>query len=260
MKVVFWNGISLSEGLADYVAAIGAILSLEYNCEVVLGSNYVSNHMLQDCFFNKKRGEEIAQASYCFIQDSTEYYRVLWSMKNNSKSNILEIPMEGVTIVFPPDVAETKLFYYSVPETTYALADVAGENITTFQCAVEEANLFVVFLPQNEYKIRKFFYRFSSIIPHAIFVIEEQQRSNRLFYRKIVAEYGIKNKNIVSIPKNRSHKEACEEGKLEMFLKENVDTNVTRYDVISGIRNVARHIYAYGTQREKKEGRNDKKV
>jgi len=245
MKVVFWNGISMSEGLTDYVAAIGAILSLEYNCEVILGSNYVSNHMLQDCFFYKKREEDIAHAPYCFIQDSIEYYRVLWSMKGSRKSNILEIPMEGVTIVFPPDVAEKKLFYYNVPETTYALADVAGENITTLQGAVEESDLFVVFLPQNEFKIQKFFRRFSSIIPHAIFVIEEQQRSNRLFYRKIVAEFGIKNKNIVSIPKSRRHKEACEEGNLEVFLKENFDTNMTKYDFISGVRNLARHIYSY---------------
>lgn len=261
MKVVFWNGISMSEGLTDYVAAVGAILSLEYNCKVILGSNYVSNHMLQDCFFNRKREEEPAQASYCFIQDSTEYYRVLWSMKKNSKNNILELPMEGVTIVFPPDAAEKKLFYYHVPETTYALADIAGENINTLQRAVEESDLFVVFLPQNEYKIQKFFHRFSSIIPHAIFVIEEQKCTNRRFYRKNVAEYGIKNINIVSIPQSREHKEACEEGKLEVFLKEKTVAGMTKFDFISGIRSLARYIYTYGNQIkgwEEKEDKEDK--
>jgi len=244
MKVVFWNGISMSDGLTDYVAAVGAILSLEHKCEVILSCNYVSNHMLHDCFFSRKK-EEAAQAPYCFIQDSTEFYRVLWHMKSNSTDNILELPMEGVSVVFPPDVTDKKLFYYHVPQTAYALADIAGENINTLQNVVEESDLVVVFLPQNEYKIQKFFYRFSSIIPQAIFVIEEQQRSNRLFYRKIVAEYGIKNKNIVSIPKSRRHKEACEEGNLEVFLKENFDTNMTKYDFISGVRNLARHIYSY---------------
>ena len=256
MKVVFWNGISMSEGLTDYVAAIGAILSMEYNCEVVLSSNYVSNHMLQDCFYNKIR-EEIAHAPYCFIHDSTEYYRVLWSMKRNIRNNILEIPMEGVTIVSPPDVAEKKLFYYKVSEPVYYLFDLAGENITSFQCAAEEADMFVVFLPQNELTIQKFFHRFSSIIPHAIFVIEEHQRLNRLFYRKIVAEYGIKNKNIVSIPKSREHKEACEEGKLEAYLKENFETNITKYDLISGVRNVARLICAFDSLHQKKEDKDD---
>ena len=249
MKVVFWNGISMSEGLTDYVAAIGAILSLEHKCEVVLGSNYVSNHMLQDCFFNKKREEEIALASYCFIQGSTEYYRVLWSMKANNKGNILEIPMEGVTIIFPPDAAEKKLFYYNVPETTFSLTDVAGENIKSFQCAVDESDLFIVFLPQNEYKIQKFFHRFSSIIPQAIFVIEEQYRSNRLYYRNIVAEYGINNKNIVSIPKNRHFKEACKEGKLEVFLKERFKISMKKYDFITGARILARNIFTYGMKR-----------
>ena len=113
MKVVFWNGISMSEGLTDYVAAVGAILSMDYNCNVILGSNYVSNHMIQDCFFYRKR-EEIAQAPYCFIQDSTEYYRVLWSIKKNYGDYILEIPMEGVKVVFPPDVTEKKFFYWII--------------------------------------------------------------------------------------------------------------------------------------------------
>ena len=246
MKVVFWNGISMSEGLTDYVAAIGAILSLEYNCEVILGSNYVSNHMLQDCFFNKTR--ELAQAPFCFIRGSTEYYRELWSMKKDvTQGDILEIPMEGITIVFPPDVTEKKLFYYKISETAYYLFDLAGENAVTLQSAVEESELFIVFLPQNEYKIQKFFHRFSSIIPHAIFVIEEQQRSNRLFYRKIVAEYGIKNKLIVSIPKNRKYKEVCEEGELESLLKKNLNANLTKYDFVSGVKNVARLIYEYNS-------------
>ncbi len=259
MNVVFWNGISMSEGLTDYVAAIGAILSLEYNCEVVLGSNYVSNHMLQDCFFYKNR-KEIAHVPYCYIQGSTEYYRVLWSMKRNLQGNILEIPMEGVTIVFPPDVTEKKLFYHEASEVTYYLFDLAGESITTLQSAAEESELFVVFLPQNEYKIQKFFHRFSSIIPHAIFVIEEHQRSNRLFYRKIVAEYGIKNKNIVSIPKSRRYKEACEEGNLEAFLKNNPEINTDNYNFISGVRNTARLIHSYCIQKRREESRGDKKL
>lgn len=254
MKVVFWNGISMSDGLTDYVAAIGAILSLEYKCEVVLSSNYVSNHMLHDCFFHKFR-EEISHAPFCFLQGSTEYYRVLWNMKKNTvQDNILEIPMEGVKIVFPPDVAEKKLFYYQVPETVFYLYDIAGENITTFQSALEESDLFVVFLPQNVYKIQKFFHRFSSIIPHAIFVIEEHQRSNRLYFRKTVAEYGIKNKFIISIPKSRRHQEACQEGNLELFLRENFNISITKYDVISGVKNTARLIYGAGVWRQQKEG------
>ena len=254
MNVVFWNGISMSDSLTDYVAAIGAILSLEYKCEVVLGCNYVSSHMFQDCFVYKSH-EDIARGPFCFLQGSTEYYRVLWSMKRNTLQNdILEIPMEGVKIVFPPDVAEKKLFYYQVPATTFYLYDIVVDNITTFQNAIEEADLFIVFLPQDVYKIQKFFHRFSSIIPHAIFVIEEHQQTNRLFYRKIVAEYGIKNKYIISIPRSRKHKEACEEGNLEKFIKKNISTGMTKYNIISGIRNAARLIYEYSIRRSEKEG------
>ena len=57
MKVVFWNAISESDNVTGYVAAVGTILSLEYHCEVVLSSNYISNHMLQDCYSGKMKEE-----------------------------------------------------------------------------------------------------------------------------------------------------------------------------------------------------------
>ena len=53
MKVAFWNGISKTDSIANYVAAIGMTLAVECNCNVILGSNYISNRMPQDCFSGK---------------------------------------------------------------------------------------------------------------------------------------------------------------------------------------------------------------
>lgn len=253
MKVAFLNGISMSDNVSKYMAAIGVILSKEYNCMVTLGSNYISNHMLQDCFSGKIKEEGIAHAPYRFLYGSQEYCNALWSMKRNRQGDILEIPMEGVTIIFPPDAVEKSMFYYDVPKTSFYLLDVAGENRTVFQNVIEEADKIVVFLPQDVTEIHKFFHRFSSLIPKAIVVIEEVQRVNRLFYRKIVAEYGINNKNIGVIPKNNEFKDACEEGKLEAFLNQIRATKSPQYNFLSGAKGTARMIYEQGVQEKAKE-------
>lgn len=253
MKVAFFNGISMSGDVSKYMAAIGVILAQEYNCRVVLGSNYISNHMLQDCFSGKIKEEGIAHAPYRFLYGSQEYSSDLWNMKRNRQGDILEIPMEGVTIIFPPDADKKCMFYYNVPQTSFYLLDMAEENRTIFQAVIEEADWLVVFLPQDVDQIHKFFHRFSSLIPKAIVVIEEAQRANRLFYRKIVAEYGIKNKNIGSIPKNKEFRDACEEGKMEAFLKKIKATKNPQYSFLSGTRGIARILYERNVQGRTKE-------
>ena len=115
MKVACWNGTSSSDNVAKYVAAIGMMLALECKCNVVLSSNYLSNRMLQDCFSRRMLEDGIAHTPYCFLYGSPEYHGALWSMKRNRQDNILEVPMRGVTIIFPPDVAEKSMFYYKVP-------------------------------------------------------------------------------------------------------------------------------------------------
>ena len=253
MKVVFWNAIRESDNVTGYVAAIGTILSLEYHCEVVLSSNYISNHMLQDCFFCKIKEEGSAHAPYRYLYDSPEYYSALWNMKRSRQGDILEIPVDGVTIVFPPDVAEKSMFYYEVPENSFYLLDVAGESSAYVQDMLEEAEVIVVFLPQDEIEIQKFFYRFSSLIPKAIFVIEESYRITRVFYRKMVAEYGINYRNIGSIPQNKEYTDACEDGKLESFLRQKQAANSSQYSFIMGIRYVAQLLHERKMHQGRKE-------
>ncbi len=249
MKVVFWNGTSLSDDVTDYMAAIGTILSLEYNCEVVLGSNYISNHMLQDCFFSKIKEEGAAHAPYRFLYDSPEYYRVLWNMKRNRKDDILEVPMEGVTIVFPPDVAEKRLFYFKAPEAAFYLLDIAGGSNAALQSALEEADIIVILLPQDVVEIQNFFYQFSILIPKAIFVIKEKKRRDRRFYRKVISEYGISNRNIGSIPQNKEFIEACEDGKIEVFLRDNQSTKCPGYYITAGMKSIAKLLHEHGTMK-----------
>lgn len=247
MKVAFWNGVSSADGVTNHMAAIGTLLSYEQKCEVVLGSNHISSHMLQDCFSSRTEEEKVAHAPYQLSYGTTEYSRALWDMKRNRQDNIVEMPMEGVTIIYPPDVADKKMFYYEVPWTTLYLLDIGGENNIASQSALEEADLIVVFLPQNVTELQNFFYRFSSLIPDDIFVIDGFQKDGCCTKRSVAEKYRINRNNIGIIPPNKEYTEACEEGRLESFLKNNLRPmkKEPQYLFMSNIRYLAKRLREY---------------
>ena len=245
MKVAFWNGISSTDSLADYVASIGMMLVLEHGCNAVLSSNYISNRMMQDCFSRRMLEEGIAHPPYCFLYGSPEYHGALWSMKRNRQNNILEVPMRGVTLVFPPDVAEKSMFYYAVSQDVFYLLDMAKCNISESKHVLDEAELVVVFLSQNETEIQNFFERFSSLVPKAIFVIVDYQRDTGNSCRKIKAKYGINSDNIGIIPHNSEFEVACEEGNLEQYILRGMQSTMEEhnYYFISNLRKLTKKIY-----------------
>lgn len=257
MKVAFWNGVSPSKGITNHVAAIGMILACEMNCTVVLGSNYICNHMLQDCFSYKRKEAGMDQEPYCFYHGTPEYFRALWDMRLNRKGNILEVPMEGVTIIYPPD--EHRMFYYPVLPTTLYLLDVAGENNTACQSALDEADMIIVFLPQDVTEFQKFFTRFSSLIPKALFVIDDFCRNGTVSCRDIASKYGISRRNIGLIPHDSKYTEMCETGRLDLFLngKLNQATKEPQYRFLISLRTIAKRVYERLKHEQMKEGKHE---
>ena len=248
MKVVFLNAVSGTDSMTDYVAAIGTMLAMEYNCNVVLGSNYISNRMLQDCFSRRMLEEGIAHTPYCFLYGSPEYHGVLWSMKKTRQSNILEMPIKRMTIIYPPDVAEKSMFYYKMPRNGFYLLDMAKCSISESRNVLDEAELVIVFLTQDETDFQNFFERFSSLLPKVIFVIVDYQRDAGYSFRKLKEKYGINRKNIGFIPRNRNFYKACEEGNMSRFIT-NTDCGIDAEDnsnFIASIKKIAKKIHERG--------------
>lgn len=243
MKVAFWSGVSPSGGATDYLAAVGTILAIKRNCKIVLSSNHISNHMLQDCFFGKTK-EEIAHTPYHFIYGTQEYFRALCDLKMNRQGSVMEIPMEGLTIIYPPDVTET-MFYYEVPRSTLYLLDIAGENSIASQSALEEADIIVAFLPQDEAEIQRIFDQFSTLLPKTLFVIDRFQRNGGCSRRNFAAKYGCNTWNIGVIPQNNEFSEACQEGKLEFFIKANLDlaTKAPQYNFMVNLEEIVKLLF-----------------
>ena len=198
--------------------------------------------MLQDCFSSRTK-EEIAHTPYRFYYGTQEYFRALCELKINRQGSIMEIPMEEITIIYPPDVTE-KMFYYEVPRSTLYLLDVAGESSAS-QSALEEADIIVVFLPQDKTKIQRIFVQFSALIPKTIFVLDEFQRNKGCSRRNFAAKYGYNAWSIGIIPQNNEFKEICKEGRLEFYIKENLNcsTKELQYNFMSNLKAVTKQIY-----------------
>lgn len=242
MKVAFWSGLGMSAGGTLNLAAISIVLASLYHKEVVLSSNYISNHMLRDCFFGTMAERKWVKSPYCYCYGEPDYFRNLWEMNKSRNRDIIETPMEGITIVRPPDVTDKSMFYYEIPEQTLFLMDVAPESNLAFGSVLEEADIVVSFLPQNSIKIQIFFEHYSSLIPKSLFIIDDFRKNGSCIPKNLSMKYQINRECIGVFPYCHSYAQACEEGNMESFLKKNLNcsTRNPNFYFMSNLQKTAR--------------------
>lgn len=251
MKVAFWSSADKTGNATYNIAAIGIMLTMLYKCDVVLGSNYISNKMLQDCFSGKINEKGVSRLPFRLHCGAMDYYRELWEMKEKRQGDIMEIPMPGVTILYPPDVTDKKMFYYEVPHQTMYLMDVAGEHYLTSEKALVEAEFIVVFLPQDEVVIQTFFEQFAAFIPKSIIVLDNYRKNSKISLRSIELNYGMKRWKNAIIPYDIDFLDACETGRLESFLRENENcsTKNSHFYLMSNLLQITERLYEHNRKR-----------
>ncbi len=254
MKVAFWSSAGRPDSVTYNMAAVGILLSMVYQCEVVLGSNYISNIMLQDCFSGKISEKGVSGQPFRLYYGALDYYRELWEQKEKRQGNIMEVPMPGVTIIYPPDAMDKKMFYYGAGSQTMYLMDIAGEHYITSEIALEEADLIVALLPQDETAIQNFFEQYSSFLPKTMVVIENYNKNNKISLRSIDTKYGTKRWKNAIIPHDNEFIKACENGRLEVFLRDNrnCSTKNSHFYFMSNLLQLTERLY--DCKRRKKKG------
>ena len=230
MKVAFWSSFGVSTSETLNVAAISIVLASLYHKEVVLSSNYISSHMLRDCFFETVSERKRAKGPYCYCYGEPNYFRNLWEMDKTRNKDIIEVPMEGITIIRPPDVTDKSMFYYEVSEQTMFFMDVAPNSNIAFGSVLEEADIVVSFLPQDSSKIQLFFEHYSSLIPKSLFIINDFRKNGGCIPKNLSMKYGIDRECISVFPYSHNYEQACEEGRIEAFLKKNLHCSTRNPD------------------------------
>lgn len=220
MKVAFWSGFGMDTKKTLHIATISIVLTLVYHKEVVLSSNYISSHMLSDCFFGVISQYRRIKGSYRYCYGEPNYFRSLWDIY---KKEIISTPMEGITIIRPPDVIDKSMFYYEVSEQTIFFMDVASESNLVFGSILEEADLVIIFLPQDSIKIQIFFEHYSSLIPKSLFIIDNFRKNGSCIPKNLSRKYRIDKESIGIFPYCYAYEQACEAGNMESFLKKNLN-------------------------------------
>lgn len=134
--------------------------------------------------------------------------------------------MEGLYLLYPPDLLEPSLFCEVGSADMLSFLDVTAEHHSATCQALEEADIVAVFLPQSMAAIRTFFERYSSLIPKSIFFISNYRRA---YKRKtgcspaqFVRNFNVESHKVGTIPYNEDFAEAYEEGKIEHFIRDNL--------------------------------------
>ncbi len=227
MKVAFWSDFRKEGGVTGTLAAVSAVCALQYHKDIAINSNHLSDHSIQDCFGKTPFSEKKERASYCYCYGEPEYFRMLWEGCRPVKPPKIKCQlMEGLYLLYPPDLLEPSLFRETVSKEMLSFLDVTAEHHSATSQALEEADIVAVFLPQNMAAIRTFFERYSSLIPKSIFFISNYRRS---YKRKagcspaqFVRNFSIESHRVGTIPHNEDFAEAYEEGKIEDFIRDNL--------------------------------------
>lgn len=238
LKIAFWSGVRSSGGVTGNLAAISAVYAYYFDTQILLSSNHFSNHRLEDCFFgNAIYQPEGRQHHYCYCYGEPEYFRILWEEQKQHNKRQEMVTDQRLRFGEPLDMYETTLFREEQSDYLY-LMDVSGKNNRASKQALEEADAVVIFLPQEMDAVDHFFKRYSSLIPKSIFLINKYQKRQKCTPHYISKKYGIERHKISVIPQNRDYAQACEIGRADAFIKENLfcKSENKNHDFISHIK------------------------
>lgn len=251
MKVAFWSGVRKAGGVTCNLAAISIAMALLYDCNIILGSDHISSDSLETCMLQQKK-DRTKPYYYCYGE--TEYFGRLWESRKDLNGDIIGIPMQGITLIRQPDATDKNMFYYKALKKDIYMMDVSGKSNIASRCALEEADLVVVCLPQDTQEIHKFFDRYSSLRSKSLFLLSSFKRNGEVFPKYLINIYGIEKRNILQLPYCTAYAQAYEESNLEVFLKENLKcpTKNPHFYFMSYLRQVTDVLYERTIVRRRK--------
>lgn len=221
MKIAFWSGVRGLGGVTGNLAAISTVCAYYCDSRIVLSSNHLSNHMIEDCFFEDSIYQpEGRQRPYCFCYGETAYFRALWELQKR-KGKMKSLEDSRLTFEPPLDLQDATLFREEQTDYFYMM-DVSGKNNAASKQALEEADAVVVFLTQKQEETEQFFQKYASLIPKSIFLINNYRKWLECTPSYISRKYRIDRQRISVIPRNDEYAQACELGKAESFVREHL--------------------------------------
>ena len=232
MKIAFWNGTGMCGNVTGYLTAISVYCALNLKKTVYVSRNHLNGRRLEDYFFNNPSGGGKENFMDCYSYGEPEYFRKLWEENAQKQKEIRT--REGICLIHPPDISDDCMFYREVSEEALYFMDIPyGMNIASAK-ALEEADIVVVFLPQDKSEIHIFFDKYSSIIPKALFLIADYRKNGLCSPEHLQRNYGIEKERTGTIPYNGTFEALCELGVAADFFRNDLYYNTKADEDLKG--------------------------
>ena len=238
MKIAFWSNANERCGVTENLAAISVAAVIRYPYSVVTMENRLCSSNLGKAFMRRPTMD-------LFYEVGTNYYdgggmeglmRRIYrgdSQPGMMQSYLKEVIKNHLYYIPQSRVIHSEIFEYEFNHFIYQLlhmieefADLtfihtASHNNLSTKTILEESDLIVINLCQNQSILEDFFLNYSSLIPKAIFVINNYDLHTRLSVKKISSMYEIPLESMIIIPKNEAFQEAFAYGEVTEFISHN---------------------------------------
>ena len=238
MKIAFWSNAMEWCSVSANLAAISVAIAIRYPYTIVTLENHLCVHGLGKAYNDGSCAGMPAEAG-------TNYYdgfgmegllRKIYRREYNIgtlKSHLSEIIKNRLYYIPQSRVIHNDLFDYEFEHCINPLfylldnnadvcfIDTASSSLST-KNILDESDLIVVNLCQKTSVIEDFFLRYSSMIPKAVFIINDYDPRNILSCKQISKQYDVPIENIIVMPTCKRYREAYRGGYVHQFISRNI--------------------------------------
>ncbi len=238
MKIAFWSNVREWSSVSPNLAAISVAIAIRYPYSIITLENHLCNHGLGKAYNDRTRAALLADAGTNYYDGfgmegllrkiyRREYHigTLQSHLKEIIKDRLYYIPQSRVILndLFDYEFEHciNPLFYLLDNNADVCFIDTACNSLST-KNILEESDLIVINLCQKASIIEDFFQRYSSLIPKAVFLINDYDPHHILNYKQISKQYGVPSENVIGMPSSERYRDAYLGGYVHQFISRNL--------------------------------------
>ena len=232
MQIAFWSNYHQT-GTTCNLAAVSAMIILEYRLKVLMAHNHFDKSALETSFIDRNYVKnELTSLNDVGIDGLSSFIKYNKVDKDNISRYTTTIVKNRLELLVGTSITNKELYYKDINEVidvilTVAkeyydliMVDVAPEQPETTKKIFEHSDLVIVNLNNNYNIIEDFFEEHSELKEKCLFIMGRYDRNSRFNAKAIQRKFNIK--NIAVVPYNMEFADACCEGKVLDFLMRNL--------------------------------------
>ena len=224
-NIVGWSPYRRTGGVTGHVLAMGEVASRYFGLNVDLRADHFGPRPLESYVgaFGKDNRPAFGEDFYSG-PDYPNYLKCLmqWekAVRKRSLGHIGELDLGDRCRLLKP-VENSNANVFEGGKGDICLVDSSGMNSPYSFKVLNEADMILVFLPNSDLGIQRFFDYYSALLKKSFFIINRYSESDAIPL-KILEGYRVLPSRIGTIPYCKSYDRACREGAIDTFIEQNL--------------------------------------